>query len=224
MALNISSAANGGNRLPALAGEIADLHNQIERHTRAAADKALKAGAALAEAKALVAHGQWAGWLSLAGITERTAQRYMRLHRLCLNSDTVSDLGGIKAALLHMKDARLPDPGKVLLASTDGFDPDGGGILAAVWRHGNGYHVASIDFCKEWPSSTRTKHSMRADTAGVGESPIWLTLWLALEWRLKNVSFSTVCGETSVAQMLTGLEVPPVLTGSRDLMGGWFIR
>ena len=83
----------GGNRLPALAKEVAGLHREIGQHATAMAEKALQAGAALAEAKALAGHGNWSDWLSDAGITERTARRYMRLHRADLESATVADLG-----------------------------------------------------------------------------------------------------------------------------------
>jgi hypothetical protein len=99
------------NRLPILQGQIADLHREVLHHTATAAEKAIAAGAALVEAKALCGHGAWGAWLKETGIPERSAQRYMALHRAGLKSATVADLGGIAAAerflaLLTPKGAR----------------------------------------------------------------------------------------------------------------------
>ncbi len=81
------------NRLPTLADEARQAHSEILHHVESAAKRALAAGAALAEAKALCAHGKWGDWLAETGIPERSAQRYMRLHRAGLKSATVADLG-----------------------------------------------------------------------------------------------------------------------------------
>lgn len=62
-------------------------------------DKALEAGALLVEAKSSASYGSWLPFLARAGVPERKAQRLMTLARSGLKSDTVSDLGGIKAAL-----------------------------------------------------------------------------------------------------------------------------
>jgi len=86
------------NRLPILQGQITDLHRDVLDHTATAAEKALAAGAALVEAKALCGHGAWGVFLADAGIPERTAQRYMQLHRAGMKSATVADLGGIAAS------------------------------------------------------------------------------------------------------------------------------
>jgi len=86
------------NRLPILQGQITDLHRDVLDQTATAAEKALAAGAALVEAKALCGHGAWGVFLADAGIPERTAQRYMQLHRAGMKSATVADLGGIAAS------------------------------------------------------------------------------------------------------------------------------
>ncbi|WP_296762635.1 DUF3102 domain-containing protein [Sediminimonas sp.] len=88
----------GNNRLPMLADEARQAHVDSARHTTQAAERALAAGAALAEAKALCKHGQWGEWLAETGIPERSAQRYMKMHRSGLKTATVADLGGIAGA------------------------------------------------------------------------------------------------------------------------------
>jgi hypothetical protein len=62
-------------------------------------DKAIEAGRQLCLAKEECAHGEWLPFLKRADVPERKAQRYMKLARAGIKSDTVSDLGGIKAAL-----------------------------------------------------------------------------------------------------------------------------
>jgi hypothetical protein len=99
------------NRLPVLKAELLALHQDIERHSNAAAEKALAAGAALVEAKALVAHGGWAECLRDIGIPERTAARYMRLHRTGFKSATVADLGFAELDRMAALSAKLwPGP------------------------------------------------------------------------------------------------------------------
>ena len=53
----------------------------------------------LAEAREVAEHGQWHGFLQTAGIPERTARRMLRVARAGLKSDSVTDIGGIRAAL-----------------------------------------------------------------------------------------------------------------------------
>jgi hypothetical protein len=57
----------------------------------------MAAGDILIDAKAQLKHGQWLPWLKSAGITERTAQRYIRLARnrtiIEANTTRMSDLG-----------------------------------------------------------------------------------------------------------------------------------
>jgi hypothetical protein len=52
------------DRLPVLAAEIKRAHAGVEDAAKTAAERAIEAGAALLEAKALVKHGQWLPWLS----------------------------------------------------------------------------------------------------------------------------------------------------------------
>ena len=90
-------AQAGSNSLPDLAARIRAEHEAAEASYRKGIEHALVAGELLAEAKAKVQHGQWLSWLqNNCGISERMAQRYMKLHNeratLETKSDTVSDL------------------------------------------------------------------------------------------------------------------------------------
>ena len=86
------------NRLPVLAAEIRLAHAGVEAAAKVAGQRAIEAGTALIEAKALLKHGEWLPWLKEhCQISERTAQLYMKIVRLGLNSATVADIG-LKAA------------------------------------------------------------------------------------------------------------------------------
>ena len=57
-------------------------HEACQTAMRSAVDHAMRAGELLIEAKAGLAHGQWLPWLEgSCGVSERTAQAYMRLAR-----------------------------------------------------------------------------------------------------------------------------------------------
>ena len=87
-----------------LSNSLADLRERLKIE-HAAIGMALKdcvahamaAGDILIEAKRQVGHGQWLPWLESCGLSERTAQRYMRIarHRFAIeaNPTSVSDLG-----------------------------------------------------------------------------------------------------------------------------------
>ena len=111
------------NRLPVLQAEARTAHDDALRHSTAAAERALAAGAALAEAKSLCQHGQWLPWLAEAGIPERSARRYIKLHKSGLKSATVADLGLAEAETLAGLMKRLwpkADDGALLLEGWDG--------------------------------------------------------------------------------------------------------
>jgi hypothetical protein len=95
----------GHNRLVALAGEIAEHHRAAGAATREVIRHAIEAGRRLAEAKALLPHGQWLPWLraNVPGISARTAQRYLAAAHHAGENDTVS--------LFRLRDlARRPRP------------------------------------------------------------------------------------------------------------------
>jgi Protein of unknown function (DUF3102) len=61
---------------------------------KTAAERAIEAGRALIEAKALVKHGEWLPWLrEHCQLPERTAQLYMKIAASGLESATVADIG-----------------------------------------------------------------------------------------------------------------------------------
>ena len=90
------------NRLPVLA-EVANTHHDAcVAALRIAADTARQAGEALIEAKSLVAHGEWSGWIKAnfrGGM--RTAQRYMKVAKnwdsIAGKNDSVSHLSVTQA-------------------------------------------------------------------------------------------------------------------------------
>jgi hypothetical protein len=154
------------NRLPTLQAELAKLHADVQHHTAAAAEKALAAGAALVEAKALCKHGEWAGWLKATGVPERSAQRYMRLHRLGLKSAIVADLGVAEAdRVAALMEKLWPDPGcgKFCIGAS------GRGMFSSViWRPDSdpfayfaGYQVGEIAEDHDIPTWGRSVNSER---------------------------------------------------------------
>ena len=125
-------ASDRSNYLPLLQSEVFGLNIKIRMHTEECAKAALLAGAKLAEAKELCPHGQWAEWLAGARVSERTAQRYIKLHRGGCESATVADLGMAKAETLSSAGLRLwPAEGRSKTATF--HDADGIEGFAA-WR------------------------------------------------------------------------------------------
>lgn len=97
------------NRLPVLVEEIRQAHDDARQAARFSAERALKAGHLLIEAKATLGHGEWLPWLRAnLGMSERTAQGYMRLARSGLKSATVADLG-LRATLARVGRRKAPD-------------------------------------------------------------------------------------------------------------------
>ncbi len=120
------------NRLPDLASAIADLHRSVTAHSIAAAEAALAAGAALVEVKALVPHGAWGDFLQTTGLSDRTAQRYMVLHRGGLNSAMVAELGIAQSERISSLGLRL--------WPKDGTGHEVAGELAETGHH-RGYAI-----------------------------------------------------------------------------------
>lgn len=125
---------DGSNRLPVLLSEATKAHKDVGMFTGMAAVQALKAGEVLVEAKVLCGHGKWTDWLKSTGIPERSAQRYMLLHKAGLKPAIVADLGFAAAeryASLGIK--LLPkDEGAACLAFGD--DDIGYAGLAYWWN------------------------------------------------------------------------------------------
>ena len=86
-----------------LTGKIAD---GWVRYQRADADRtqaALDTGAALIELREHLPHGEFGPAIQRLGIADRTARDWMRLARAGFKTATVADLGGIRAALEHVR-------------------------------------------------------------------------------------------------------------------------
>lgn len=97
------------NSLTAAADDVRRVTAACEQAERDAVTHAMDAGRMLCEAKEQCAHGQWLPFLERAGVSERKAQRWMKLHRGRLTSDTVSLLGGVAPALtfLGLRDSAM---------------------------------------------------------------------------------------------------------------------
>lgn len=120
------------NAQSALAEDIKNLVVASEVAATQSIEKALEAGHRLLDAKDAAPHGTWLPFLERVGVPERKAQRLMTIARSGLKSDTVSDLGGIKAALKFL--ARRTRGVSLLNAATaaiEGFNIERGCALIA---------------------------------------------------------------------------------------------
>ena len=68
-------------------------------------------GGGVSGARAECPLGDWMSCLEMTGVHERQARRLMQLARSGLTADTVSELGGIKAALAHLAEQKRSEPG-----------------------------------------------------------------------------------------------------------------
>ncbi len=127
------------NRLPILQNELRAACEGMQRHINRAAEHALAAGEILTEAKALCDHGSWSRWLAEAGVPERSAQRYMLLHRAGFKSAIVAEIGSARAERYATDGERLrPDPGMAICAVSDDARPPESGRLSYWWQEGDG--------------------------------------------------------------------------------------
>ena len=130
----------GDNRLPVLAAEICKAHAEVQAAGKTAIERAIQAGHALIEAKGLLKHGEWLPWLRAhCNISERMAQRYVRLARnratIETKSDTKSDLSisGALALLTLPRDSADPSDRVTAAAVESLFDSqDGEDALRSV--------------------------------------------------------------------------------------------
>lgn len=101
---------DASNSLADLRERLKAEHAAVTTALKTSLTHAMAAGDILIEAKAQLKHGQWLPWLKSAGLSERTAQRYIRLarHRAAIeaNPTRVSDLGigGALAMLVIRRD------------------------------------------------------------------------------------------------------------------------
>lgn len=83
-----------GRTIEAITGEILDAK-------RTGGEAILTIGRCLNEAKDMLSHGEWLPWLNeRVELSERTAQKFMRLAREWSNPSALADLGATKALML----------------------------------------------------------------------------------------------------------------------------
>jgi len=75
------SKVEASNLLPDLRERLKAEHAAVGTALRRSVERSMAAGDILLEAKAQLGHGEWLPWLASCDISERTAQRYMRLAR-----------------------------------------------------------------------------------------------------------------------------------------------
>lgn len=143
MARSSVSRGHGDNRLAVLAEEVKAAHGEILRASDTIADRALKAGHALIEAKASLGHGKFGAWLAEIGLPARTATRYMALAELDVSHEDktaiVADLGLVKG--LDALRRPIPDPkgGEVIVGHEEGAEK-----ILYIWRCRDGWNVFII--------------------------------------------------------------------------------
>ena len=86
----------------AVAAELAG----IEHAQRRSMEHAWHAGRLLRAAKARLAHGTWLPWLDRAGLSPRTAQRLIAVHRACRSAEEAAEHGTVARALAAGRAAR----------------------------------------------------------------------------------------------------------------------
>lgn len=135
------------NALASIAEDIRATIAASEQAERNAAALALHAGKVLCEAKGSCKHGQWLPFIERAGLSERSAQRWMQLHRAGFKSDTVSLLGlatGMKHAACALR--MMPSPG--MATEAWGGDADGWGLFY-WWSDGDFVRYAEFQLLRE---------------------------------------------------------------------------
>lgn len=85
--------SDGSNRLPILLEAVKNASVVFAKAERIGAEAAYDMGVALVEAKSLCQHGEWTGFLEQAGVTPRSAQRYMRVVKSGMDREYVAMIG-----------------------------------------------------------------------------------------------------------------------------------
>ena len=98
------------NRLADLSARIREACDRAASASIQAPEQSLEAGRLLIVAKKGCKHGEWLPFLEMTGVHERQARRLMQLARSGLKADTVSDLGGVKAALEYLGENKQAGP------------------------------------------------------------------------------------------------------------------
>jgi hypothetical protein len=187
------------NSLTVLAHGVRTAMNVSVSAEKTAIQAALEAGRLLSQAKAECPHGEWLNFLAGAGVPERKAQRYMKLAWSGLKSDTVSDLGGIKATLRWMDGLRLPDPGECLIVSLDNCAQGIRKPLAIAWPEEIGMKFAVFNpLPGESFVDLLTKPIVRTEY-------VLPAIYAALNNRFREMSFHIVPHDMTTVEMFEEL-------------------
>lgn len=109
----VSESDTSGRTIEAITAEII-------RRKEHAGEEILGIGRCLIEAKGMLSHGEWLPWLNeQVELSERAAQRFMRLAREWTNPTALSDLGATKALTLL---ALPPEERDAFIAETHTVD------------------------------------------------------------------------------------------------------
>ncbi len=183
-----SMSLKGSNSLSATAEVVRQLVAAADMLELEAIENRLEAGRLLVIAKDGCGHGNWLPFLSRAGVNERQAQRLMQLARSGLKSDTVSDLGGIKAALQFLSERRLPKHGEALSVTchSDESNPFRSELAAFVWpstEHPGHYFVAGFasSGADTGTSVIYTKRAISGDDILCGDDRFMNPVWTLVE-------------------------------------------
>ncbi|MCV9960357.1 DUF3102 domain-containing protein [Pararhizobium sp. BT-229] len=154
------------NRLPVLLETIKNASVVFARAERLSAEAAFDMGSALLEAKSLCEHGEWGDFLEEAGITARSAQRYMRVVNAGFDREELAETG-LSSALEEI------DAGLALL-------PDVYSATTAVWE--NGPHPMVLIFWRSSKLAASVVHIFVGEDGSAGlqhfhDMPVHLFAW-----------------------------------------------
>ena len=169
------------NHLTELADQVRDAIVASDAAHLTATAKALEAGNLLIAAKEECQHGDWLPFLERAGLGERQAQRLMQLARSGLKSDTVSHLGGIKAALNWLANWALPAGDEVIYVSLDHrVDASDGWVACILPSEITGHYNVTV-IGPQGATYTTTGKPVAADAIRLGDGTYFNGLWATLE-------------------------------------------
>lgn len=189
------------NDLSVKAEQVRQLVALSETLERESIEASIEAGSLLAIAKTECRHGEWLPFLGRAGVPERKAQRLMQIARSGLKSDTVSDLGGVKATLEFLSRRRLPKPGEALSVTihSNEDNPFHSVLASFIWpsaKHEGHFFVAGF---RNLDGHCSTLHTIRAisgtdvlSSDGQFVNPVWTLVARNIPISMVNWHFHTV--------------------------------
>lgn len=176
------------NSLTVSAEQVRVLVQQSEALAQESIDVGIEAGQLLVQAKLECKHGEWLPFLARARVPERKAQRLMQLARAGLTSDTVTELGGVKAALELLSHRRLPKRGEALSITIHSQEdnPFHSVLASLVWpstTHVGHFFVAGFRKLEvnEHSSVIFTKRAVSGDDVLTSDGRIFNPVWTLVE-------------------------------------------